>query len=299
MSTNYLPRYLAILILMGVSLSFASNHVAARLAFDAETGLLLAVICRSGMAMLILFALVRIKRQSCQMPKNTVSWQLLAGVLVALQSFILYQAISLIPIGVTLLISNLYPVFYILLNWLTGGKRPTLRIVLAIFIILSGLLLVLDVINILHGKTLDKNWYIGIISSFCASLLFAGALWITNHRLTSINGTVRSFFTMLLVFGLSLFVGVLGLVPNGLHLPATNIGILGLCLLAIFYGIGFSAMFIYMPRLNMAQTGPVMNLEPVIALFLGSLILGQNLSILQLSGAGIVIAGIIILSTAK
>jgi len=297
--TNYFPRYLAILILVGVSLSFASNHVAARLTFDAGTGLLLAVICRSFASMLILFSLLTITRESLKTPTNLTAWQLLAGILVAVQSLLLYKSISLIPIGITLLISNLYPVFYILLNWLTGGNRPTLRMLFAVIIIISGLLLVLDVIHLLQGKSFSKNWYIGICSSIGASVLFAFALWITNHRLTVINGTVRSFFTVLYVFGFSLLISGFDIIENGLNLPTTNLGVLGLVLLALFYGIGFSVMFIFMPKLNLAKTGPVMNLEPVIALLLGSLVLNQNLTFLQLVGCVIVIGGIIIFSTSK
>ena len=47
----HFPRQIAVLILVVVACSFAGNHVAARLAFENGTGLLLAILCRSGVAL--------------------------------------------------------------------------------------------------------------------------------------------------------------------------------------------------------------------------------------------------------
>ena len=48
------PRKLAIALLALLACSFAANHVAARIAFDDGTGVLLAILCRSGITFLFL-----------------------------------------------------------------------------------------------------------------------------------------------------------------------------------------------------------------------------------------------------
>ena len=44
--------------------SFAGNHIAARIAFDHDTGLLLAMLCRAGVTLVVLAALVFWRRES-------------------------------------------------------------------------------------------------------------------------------------------------------------------------------------------------------------------------------------------
>ncbi len=50
--------------MMTVATMFAANHVSARLAFDNGTGLLLAVLMRSGVACLILLSLVILQKKA-------------------------------------------------------------------------------------------------------------------------------------------------------------------------------------------------------------------------------------------
>jgi len=52
------PRPLAITLLGSVATLFATNHVAARVAFDEGTGLLLAILVRSSVAVVVLGGLV-------------------------------------------------------------------------------------------------------------------------------------------------------------------------------------------------------------------------------------------------
>jgi len=50
------PRHIAALIPSAQGCSFAGNHIAARIAFDHDTGLLLALLCRSGVTLLAVFS---------------------------------------------------------------------------------------------------------------------------------------------------------------------------------------------------------------------------------------------------
>jgi drug/metabolite transporter (DMT)-like permease len=96
-----------------------------------------------------------------------------------------------------------------------------------------------------------------------------------------------------------------GILPGGNALtgagwPTDHQGWLGLALLTALYGGAFSAFFILMPRLDMARNAPATNIEPIAALALGWIILGQTLKPSQLVGALIVVLGIVLLSrTAK
>ncbi|ERH48132.1 DMT family transporter [Ectopseudomonas chengduensis] len=291
------PRHIAALILATLACSFAGNHIAARIAFDHDTGLLMAMLCRSGGTLLVLAALVLWQRDSLRLSRSTWGWQLVLGLLIAVQSFCIYSAVARIPVGLALLVVNLSPILLALLTWALGGAAPTGRAAMIMGLILFGLVLVLDVPARLSGEAqLDARWVEGVLFSLTAAGVFAVALWITEHRLSVMPGRVRSMLTMAVVFSASALAGASGALPGGLGLPNAAAGWIALACLVLLYGTAFSMLFILMPRLDIARNAPVMNMEPVAGMLLGWLVLGQLLGPLQVLGGLIVVGGIVLLA---
>lgn len=294
------PRPLAVMLLMGVATMFAGNHVAARVAFDEGTGLLLAILLRSSVALLILASLIVVQRKRLSLPPATRPWQLVVGLLITVQSLCLYSAVARIPVVVALLLMNTFPIQLALLTWVLGGPRPTGRAILIMAIILAGLVVVLDVPTWLFSPTgMGENWLAGVGFGLGAAAFFSMALWVTEHRLSDVGSTLRSLLTMLTVLLAMLAAGGLGLVPGGMDLPGSTTGWVGLMALGLLYAIAFSTLFICVPRLDMARNAPAMNMEPVAALMMGYLVLGQVLSATQLIGGAIVLGGILLLGLSK
>lgn len=297
MTIQMYPRQLAVLILATLACAFAGNHIAARLAFDAGAGLLLAILCRSGATALALACVVTWRRESPRLPAGCLGWQVLAGLLVGVQSLCIYSAVVRIPVGLALLVVNLSPVFLALFTWLFGGSPPTRRAALLMGGILCGLLIVLDVPHMLGaGQALDGRWLEGVLFSVGGAVAFALALWITGNRLAGVGGALRSLWTMGLVFAAALLAGWAGVFPGALALPQTGQGWWALALLVVLYGAAFSTLFICMPRLDIARNAPVMNVEPVAGLLLGWVVLDQTLAVGQLAGGVVVIACIVLLA---
>ncbi|MWJ28518.1 EamA family transporter [Halomonas sp. ZH2S] len=295
-----LPRHLAILLLMTVATLFAANHVSARLAFDDGAGLLLAVLMRSGVACVILAALVIGQKKRLRLPAGTWPWQLAVGLLITLQSVFLYSAVARLPVVIALLLVNTFPIQLALISWALGGRRPTLRQCLFMGTILIGLLVVLDIPTWLkEAESLGPAWTQGIGLGLAAAFCFANALWITEHRLSALSSTVRSYLTMQTVFIAIIIAGMLGVMPGGLALPASSTGWLGLTFLALLYATAFSTLFIFVPRLDMARNAPVMNVEPVASLIIGYVVLGQMLNPSQLVGGAVVLSGIVMMGLSK
>jgi drug/metabolite transporter (DMT)-like permease len=294
------PRHLAILLLLGAATLFAGNHVSARLAFDEDTGLLLAILTRSSVALIVLTALVVVKRRGIIVSPAARPWQLAVGLLIAVQSLCLYSAVARLPVAVALLLMNTFPIQLALLTWLLGGPRPTLRASLIMAIILVGLVVVLDVPTwVASPEAMGQDWQSGVGFGLGAAAAFSCALWITEHRLASVSNAVRSLLTMIIVLAVMLLAGVSGLIPGGMSLPASPTGWTALMSLALLYGVAFATLFVCLPRLNMARHAPVMNIEPVASLVLGYLVLGQMLSVTQLIGGAIVLGGIVVLGVSR
>lgn len=296
-ASQHLARPLAIAILVAGSFLFAANHVAARVAFDDGTGVLLAILTRGSIAFLMMLTLVFAQKHRLSIPTGKRHWQCLLGIMIAGQSLCLYSAVARIPVAVALLLVNTWPILYTLLTWLLGGRRPTLSLTLIMTIILIGLVMVLDLGTWLADPAaMGPDWLPGVILAESAALFFAVAIWVTENRLSQLPGAIRSVFTMMTVLVLMALGGVLGLVPGGLNLPQSQAGWVGLASLATLYGTASTMLFVLVPRLNMARNAPVMNLEPVASLLLGFLILGQTLAPIQLLGGAVVLSGIVWLS---
>ncbi|MGE8064543.1 EamA family transporter [Pseudomonas sp. NPDC089569] len=294
------PRAMSLLILALLACSFAGNHVAARMAFDDGAGLLVAILCRSGITALVLIVLVIMSPDSLRLTGATRHWQVLAGLCVTVQSYCIYSAVARIPVGVALLVVNLSPVFLAMITWMLGGPAPTRRALRLMGLIIFGLLVVLDVPRIvIESRSQGRDWYEGVALCLVAAVAFACALWITNNRLAGMPGKVRSLYTMLIVFLGAAAMGGVGAVPGGLAFPHTVVGWGALFLLVFLYGAAFSALFILMPKLDIARNAPAMNMEPVAALLLGWVVLGQEVGTSQILGATMVLGGILMLAKQK
>ena len=292
-----LARHIAVLVLACLACAFAGNHIAARIAFDDGTGVLLAILTRSGGTLLALTALVVWQRQGIRLPRASVRWQLLLGLLIAVQSLCLYSAVARIPVALALLVANCFPIILALLTWALGGPRPTARSAVLMGVILLGLLLVLNIPGLWQGSdNLDAQWILGVALAFCAACAFASALWVTDHKLSQVRGSVRSLLTMLVVFCSAAIAGASDALPGALNTPETSSGWFALLILMVLYGTGFITLFISIPRLDMPRNAPVMNIEPLATLVMGWLVLGQMLSAVQILGGTIVVAGIVLLT---
>ena len=249
------------------------------------------------MTLLVLTGLVLWQRERPRLTPANWRWQLLLGLLIAAQSFCIYSAVARIPVALALLIGNMAPILLVLLTWALGGAAPTLRAALLMGLIMCGLVFALDVPERLSSQhSTEAQWLEGILFGFAAACVFACALWITDHKLSSLRGTVRSMLTMLIVFCAAALAGVSGVLPGGVSLPSSSTGWTALAFLVALYGLGFCLLFICMTRLNMARNAPVMNVEPVASLLFGWLILDQLLSSGQIIGGLIVVAGIVMLT---
>jgi drug/metabolite transporter (DMT)-like permease len=313
MNAQPLSRPIAIGILLLLGLIFASNHIAARFAFDHGTGLVTAVLVRSGVTALALLMVVLWMKSPITLAGNQAPkrWVWALGALIALQSLLLYSAVARIPVALALLVFNLFPALFTLLNWLLGGPRPSVRTVGLIALIIVGLALALDLpAHLSKTGTGSTPFWAGVAFGLGAASVFAIALRVTEFKLKALTGPVRSMWTMGLV---TLMLGTLSIMvlagaagegagqwlERSLRWPSDAIGWAGLAGLTLCYGSAFSFLFALMPRLDMTRNAPAANIEPVAALLLGWALLGQSMKAMQLLGAAVVVLAIVCLAMSK
>ncbi|MFN0161839.1 MAG: EamA family transporter [Burkholderiales bacterium] len=294
MTAAPMPRPVAVLLLLGVAVAFAANHVAARVAFDNGVNVLTAVTVRSAGTALVLVALLRAAGIRWRLSASAWRMALGFGALITVQSLFLYSAVARIPVALALLTFGTFPIVLAAISWLTGGERPLPRVLAAMPVALFGLALALGVVGAGGLNLPAGNIATGVGFAFAAALVFGIALHLATTRLREIDGRLRSCIGMGVV---AILGGVAGLASDGFAWPQAAPGWVGLALLTVLYGTAFTSTFILLPRLGAVNNAAILNFEPIAALFLAWLILGQAVGVMQLVGALVVIGAIVVVAT--
>ncbi len=300
MTGTPIPRWLGVSLLLLIAASFASNHVAARVAFDHGLNVVTAVAVRSCAAALFVLVLIRSAGVTMRMSGGTLGRAVAVGLLVAVQSACLYSAVARIPVALALLVFNTFPIMLGLISWAAGAERPTPRAFVAMGTAMIGLTLALDAFGLapharLAGTGGIASMSAGVAFALTGALAFAGALFLTTRWLAGTDGRLRSLVLMLVVAAVAITSGALF---GRFQWPHDAAGWTGLTLLTIFYGAAITALFVLLPRLGAVNNAAIMNFEPIAALLLGWVVLGQHVAPIQIVGAAVVIGAIVLLSTA-
>lgn len=290
------PAFATLLL---IAFMMGANHVAARLAFDHGVDVVTAVAFRSGVTAVVVTLLVLWQGVSLVLTRRHKRMLPVIGVLVAVQSLCLYASVARLPVALALLAFNTYPLWTALWARLIYAHRAEPRVLRAMPLMLLGLALALDVVGAASGLGLATQWAQmggGVAFALAAAATFGLALVLTQHEAADVDGRFRTAITMGMVALLALG-GVAS--QGGFHLPQAPMGWVGLVGLTALYGTAFTVMFTVLPRLGVVGNSAIMNVEPIFALVLAWMVLGQTIAPLQVAGGLLVVATVMWLGLRK
>ena len=289
----------AFVTLLLLACLFASNHVAARVAFDHGVNVVTAVAVRSLLTAIVVSLLVWGQRVTWRATPRHKPFMLLIGLLVSVQSLCLYAAVARLPVGLALLVFNSYPIWATLAARVLYGRKAEPAALIAMPVILIGLALALNVVGLIGSPDARAQWSAngpGIGFALGAGVSFGLVLALTQHEVADLDGRVRSAFTMGMV---GVLAALIASATGTWQWPDAPAGWAGLLALTALYGTAFTAVFTLLPKLGAVSNSPILNVEPVAALLLGWLVLGQTVSALQFIGALIVVGAVMALGLRK
>ena len=285
--------------LLLIALMMGANHIAARIAFNNGVDVATAVVFRSTVTALVVGGLVIFQRVPLVTTARQKRFLLLIGLLIGVQSLCLYSAVARLPVALALLAFNTYPLWTALWDRVLYKRRPERATLQAMPVILIGLALALDVLGAASGLGAAGQWAhmgAGVALALAAAATFGLALVLTQQETAGLDGRLRTACTMLLA-GLVALAMVTS--QGGPHLPTATPGWWGLGVLTFLYGTAFTIMFTVLPKLGVAGNSAIMNVEPVFALVLAWLILGQAIAPVQVAGALLVVGAVMALGLRK
>jgi len=276
-----------------------ANHVAARIAFNHGADVATAVVFRSVVTASVIVALLAVQRVRVTFTRRHKQMLPLIGLLIGVQSLCLYSSVARLPVALALLAFNTYPIWTAFWSFVIYRQKPERALLIAMPIILVGLALALDVLGAASGLGAAGQWLrigAGVGFALAAAGTFGLALVVTQHEAADVDGRVRTATTMTIAGVVALATVTL---QGGFHLPDAPAGWGGLAALTFLYGTAFTIMFTVLPRLGVVGNSAIMNVEPVFALVLAWLILGQAIAPVQVGGALIVVGAVMALGLRK
>jgi drug/metabolite transporter (DMT)-like permease len=281
--------------LLLIALMMGANHVAARIAFNNGVDVATAVVVRSAVTAVVIMLILAAQQVRVRFTARHKRMLPLIGLLVGVQSLCLYSAVARLPVALALLAFNTYPIWTALWARVLYRQSPERALLIAMPVILAGLALALDVFGAASGLGASSQWArigAGVGFALAAAGTFGLALVITQHEAADVDGRVRTATTMTMA-GLVALAMVVS--QGGFHLPQAPAGWWGLAALTCLYGTAFTIMFTVLPKLGVVGNSAIMNVEPVFALVLAWLVLGQVIAPIQIAGALVVVGAVMAL----
>lgn len=286
-----------LLVALGAAFSFGMSGAWARGLIDAGWTPGAAVTARVWVAALVLLVptILALRGRWSVLRRNAgmvIGYGLLA--VTATQLFY-FQAVAVMDVGIALLVEYTAPIAVVLWLWLRRGEKPTRRSILGAVIAFAGLVLMLDILTGARVDAAGILWSLGamvgaatyfVLSAredtgmppivLAGSGLLLGAIGLTVAGLTGILPMAFTFGDVAYRFGtVPWFVPVLAI---------------GLLATALAYVLGIASTRMLGSRL----ASFVALAEVVAALLFGWMLLGQLPEPLQLLGAALVLAGVVV-----
>lgn len=213
-----------------------------------------------------------------------------SGFFLFLSQVCIYIAIGEIPTGIAITIFFVYPIITVLASWGLFGDRPTLiRIGAMVTILIGG---ILSLPNFFGGAA--GNTEIGVLAALGAGIAFAGYVLLTQiaaGKLHPIPFSLVNFASIFVFCALSLM-----FLPDNLGLEVNpdlwNPIIIGGAILGVLTLLSYLLNNFAIRSAGAALASIIGTSGPALTALLAFLIIGEALSLKQISGMGLVIIGV-------
>ena len=285
---------LGISFALGCALVFSGLTTFARLSYDAGSTPQTAIFLRFLSASLIFPLAAWMTCQSLRLPRR--NWRAMALAMPAwvVANFAYLGAVLYIPVSLAALIFFTFPLLVTLTAALLERRWPRRWELMLLLGGFSGLALAL-------GPRFDQLNPLGVFFAFsgaCALVvqMLAGQRLLQSQGLFSMLTWVNG--GGLLVAGLTLLLFGGWAWPVGTPAASLELGSVALLLATLGYVLALALQMTGVRLIGAPQTALFMNLEPVLTIAFGALLLGETLSGQQLLGAGLVI-GVLFLAARR
>jgi drug/metabolite transporter (DMT)-like permease len=225
-----------------------------------------------------------------RLPRDQALHALGSGVFSAIGTLGLLGSFAYIPVSLGVVILYTFPIITTLLECAYARRLPGAIELLCLVAALAGVGIAIG----LNEVTLDPK---GLLFAGISALAFAISIFWNSIKLRAADGTIVTFY--MAIAGVSLAVLYLAATGTLMLTQAGFSGWLPLLVTCFFFAISFLGMFKAVEFAGGAPTAMMLNLEPVFAIGLAALVLGEALTLPRLLGSALVIGAIVVSELAR
>src|SRR5713226_7101650 len=294
------PARTTTLVLMAfaaVYVVWGSTYLAIRIGIESFPPLILAVLRHITVGLF----LYPILRRKTVIRHTAANWRT-AVVTGALLLFVGNGGVSwaeqTVPSGIAALLVATVSLWLVIVDWLRpGGVKPAPRVAMGLLMGFAGLALLVGPAHLGGSERVDPR---GAAVLVVASLAWACGSLYSKHGGMPSSAMLGVAMQSLAGGAILLIAGLFAGEFRGLHLGAISMrSWLALGYLIVFgSGIGFSAYIYILQKSTAARVATYAFVNPLVALFLGWLILGETITLRTVVAAAIILTAVILVITA-
>lgn len=294
-SSRRRPPHPALLVAAGAALMALTPTLTVQA--DTTAGTVTLARCALGAVLLLPWVLLECRRARLP-PRRLVAGSVLAGILLGIDLMLYTESIAAVGGGVASLLLSTQILAFPLLAWWLDRQPVTARFVVAAPVLLAGVALT-GGIALPHGDSghgSGVGFAVGAVLGASAGVAFAGYLYVSRRSSRGARGGAHPVTAVCLAsLSAATTAAILAVPTTGVDLlvPAATWGWLVLLALTgqVFAWILINAGS---ARLAAHRSSTVLTLNPVLALLLGVLLMGEQLAMSQILSAVLVIGAMLL-----
>ncbi len=281
-------RLLGFLCVAASAVSYGVMPLFARLAYASGADPVTLLFLRFAMAAPVLLALSALSRSPFPRGKPLAGLAALGGVGYVAQAFCYFTALTLASASLVSLVLYLYPVLVAVLAAAVFRERLTTPKLAALALAVAG-----AVLTIGFG---GRGSAAGVILAGCAALVYSIYI-VAGARLMRIVPPLPAA-AVVITCAAVVYAGIAAL--RGPHWPGTATGWLALSAMVLVSTVGAVALFFAgMQRIGPTDAATVSTLEPVVAVSVAALFLGERIGPLAAAGGAAILCAVLVLARAE
>lgn len=263
---------------------FAASPSLARLAYEGGSDPATAALFRFAVGAAVLYPAYRLRRGRLILNRRLALFGLGIGLVYATESVAYLFAVRLIPVSVTVLVFFTFPVFVALLVRLVDKVPITAIKTASLIAAFAGVALTTGA----APQALDPAGIALALLAAVGTAIFIVAGGKLTREVGSIGFALIAFTVAAVVFGAWI------ILAGALNLPETALGWFGLVGGAIAFVVSVLCFFTALKAVDTVSATLIANLEPILAIAIAYLVLGELLTMPQMVGGAIVVVAILL-----
>jgi drug/metabolite transporter (DMT)-like permease len=278
-------RFGVVLIIISAA-SFGVMPIFTRLAYNAGAEPITVLFLRFTIAAVVMNLIMVLRRIAYPRSLILLELILLGAIAYVGESLAYFLALKMASAGLVALLLYIYPALVTALSAIFLKEHLTRVKIVALFLALSGTALTL---RISSGGSL-----MGILLGIAAAVDYAIYI-LLGSRIVRRSGPMAST-TVIITSTAGVYVGIVAI--QGAIYPSTSTGWIAIIAIALISTVlAFVTFFAGLKRIGPTSTSTLSTFEPIVAVVLAAIVLGETISSIQILGGILILAAVVLLAT--